>query len=203
MAPDAGGSFGGGGSGSPADVAASRFDDVDKWESSLPEDQKKAVASWMRNGYKEMRNSDKTGAADEKLDSFKEAIKTAPLYNQPVHRGIRHKLDAKVGDEIDLHAISSFSTNPSVAKSFAVEDVDKGGYIPTSTKVTILSISSHKGAARLPMKSIGGRYETEAVMEKGRKFRVVRVEQTEIKRPGSRGKGPKKWKAQILHLEEV
>jgi len=205
MAPSTGGEGAGSGAGG-IEGKPERFSDNerDKWEASLSKEQKIAVNSWMMNGYKEMREADKDGTVSENLENFKKAIETAPLRRNEVHRGIRADLKAKVGDEIELNAMSSFSTNRAVAKDFAVGDPTTGKYVPKSRRVTIISVDKHQGAAVLPMKSVGGSYETEAVMEKGRTFRVMRVEiQTIKKQPGGRSGKKREWKATILHVEEV
>jgi len=174
-----------------------RFSGTEEWEKSLPENQKNAVRSWMFSGFSEMREADRTDKADEKLEAFKEAIKSAPLYEQDIHRGIRADVKVKVGDEMSLNAVSSFSTNSAVAKQFAIVDPLSGKTIPASRKLTILSVDKHHGGAKLPMKSVGGTYETEVVVDKNRKFKVSSIEPITIRR------GSKKWKGKVVHLTEL
>lgn len=176
--------------------ATSRFENLDQWQASLSKEQKSAVDDWMYRSYDEMRDLDKSGQSSEKLDNFKEALKTAPLYQSGLYRGIRADLKLKQGDYFSLSAISSFSTNRAVGKSFAVT-TPEGKPIPTSRKFTVLAIENHEGAPRIPVKSVGGTYETEAVFLKGTKFRVSKIEPLTIKRPG------KVYKGKIVYLEGV
>lgn len=180
-----------------------RFDDRDKWVKSLSKKEQSSLNSWMRNGYEWLRKEDKTEEGSEELTNLKSALSTAPLYHQSISKGIRADIKIKVGETIEMSALSSFSTNVAVAKEFAVK-TPGGKALPVSQKFTILKIDNHDGGPQLPMKSIAGTYETEVVMEKGRKFEVVSIEKQVIKRPSlGRGKPPRQYKGKVLSLREV
>lgn len=180
-----------------------RFGDLKSWTKSLNKDETNAINSWMRNGYKWLREADRAGEESQQLNHLKSALRTAPLYSGAVSRGIRMNLNLKVGDNLSMNALSSFSTNPAVAKALAVE-TPEGKSLPPSSRFTILRIEDHRGAVRLPMESVAGTYETEVLMEKGRSFEVIGVENHTIKRPSPRrGKPPRQYKGKILTLREV
>lgn len=193
---------GGGGGGDSGVKGTGRHDSTDSWEKSLTSEQKVAMNSWMDVGYEGIRGVDKGIVSSlpqykVNLDALKEALKTAPLYTAEIHRGIRMDVPCSIGDSIQMNAISSFSTNRAVAKGFAVTSSTTGKDISNKQKFTILSIVKHNGAPRLPMKAVGGTFEMEVVMEKGRTFKVTRIEKMEIKRPGG-----KVWKGKQVFLEE-
>lgn len=186
-----------------ADAASSgekRFSDREEWEKSLTPDQRNAVNSWMFSGYEGIRDADKGNPTDssykEKLGQLKAALATAPLYTSDIHRGIRADVKCSVGDKMKMSALSSFSTNRAIARTFSVQKPE-GGLTSPKQKFTVLSITSHKGAPTLPMKAVGGTYETEVVVEKTRSFRVTKIEKMEIKRPGG-----KVWHGKQVFLEE-
>ena len=178
-----------------------RFDDTENWVKSLDKDEMNSINSWMRDGYADLRNSDKQGEDSDRLDALRSALSTAPLYESPLSRGIRADLKIKPGGIITLSALSSFSTNVAVAKDFAIA-TPEGQRMPLGSKFTILKIEDHRGGAKLPFKSVGGTYETEVVMDKGRRFEVVSVENHTIKRASRKGKSSQ-YKGKILTLREV
>lgn len=181
-----------------------RAADVRELEANLTDDQKKAFGSWTRTGYEGMRKADKAGEFDYRLKPFNEILDKAPLYRQNVYRGIRHSIDLKPGDQFNCSALSSFSTNPAVAKSFCVQDPLTKKYASKNTQVTLFNIKNggKNGSPRIPDVKIGGKYETEIIVTKNRVFRVESVEEFTIKRSGKRGKPPIIWKGKQVNLIE-
>jgi len=195
------GEIGGSSSEGEAFLKEGRFSSLDEWEGSLNKEQRDSLQTWMYIAYAQMRDSDKRGDSEshwgKALGNLKQALSTAPIYTEELYRGIRADIKLSVGDKVSMSAISSFSTNIAVGKTFAVT-TPEGKLTSLSTKFTVLAVVKHSGAERLPRKPVKGTYETEAVFRKGREFKVASVEKMEIKRPGG-----KVWKGKKINLEEV
>lgn len=176
-----------------------RFNDPVKWVESLTEEQRNSISSWQLHGYQDIRQADRNSDNNKELENLKKALETAPLYEGSLHRGIRAKLDIKVGQKMQFNAISSFSTNRAVASEFAIADPETGAKAPKNIQFTMISIDDHKGSPELPRTAIGGIFETETVMFKDDVFEVTKIEPYEIKR----NSGKNKWKGQIVHLKEI
>jgi hypothetical protein len=158
-------------------ITGERFTDEHAWVKSLTEDQQKAITSWSRNGYKFIRQYEKTGHDVDgtyaaKAAALNEALKTAPVYEGAVARGLG-KLSisqaaelSKVGSTIKLEAASSFATNTGAAKQFAYEGTSK------SERFVVMRVAKNESAVKIRMASTR-QNEAEAISPKGTSYRVV------------------------------
>ena len=143
------------------------------WENGLSDAESNAVLEWRSQGFRGMRAADAGVPTDEanhkKLANLKSALDKAPFYEGELYRGVQvHALVAekftKVGSIVSDEALSSWSGNTSVGRSFAQIHRDKDASI-------LMVLKPGHGVARLITRSA----EMESLVPKGTKLRVTKV----------------------------
>jgi predicted kinase len=166
------------------------------WGKTLSDDQLSAIEDWSENGFTEMRAVDggilgsrpdkmRTMSSEtyihrrKQLADLRDAMRTAPRYEGTLYRGLRlppsvpdaaayfQQLTTK-GAEFQLESLSSWSHNKSVSQNQFSADVPGGLLVRISKSTRGVPINaeglSHFGAS-----------EGEVLLDKGGRYRVVKV----------------------------
>lgn len=163
-----------------------------EWRAKITPEQAYAIGDWSGNGYKVMRSAQvgaeknygaKLAAKNEvnkQVLRVESALHNAPRYKGNIHRGIRWDLEKHAypnfdeGDVFELEAISSFSTSPQTADSFAgIASVRSASHhVPVILHVD----DSYSGIDIKNLSHAGG--ENEILALRRAKFRVKRIIRT-------------------------
>lgn len=167
---------------SPGGAAAERHTNFNRWYASLTEEQQASLQGWVSSKYKDIRdyevnghdatwhffNAEEDGAKYSEVSKYlNAALDVAPLYKEPVYRGLRFLEDSVAkslstpGTVFDLKATSSFTARKEVAQKFIAADA--------TSKFVLLHLKNPKTAVAIGELS----QESEVVGRKGTQYKVV------------------------------
>jgi hypothetical protein len=151
-----------------------RFSSATAWRESLDKDQRNALQDWVSTRSTQLREADagRGTKSDEKiLNILKGSLKTSPLVESPIFRGIGVPVEARVGELFKQNAISSFTTKEKVAEAFSFGNGKGAGAF------TILEVREHFGHPGISERSKG---EAEVVVQKETSFVVTGIEKVTV-----------------------
>ena len=118
------------------------FDTLDEWKDNLSPDELDSIGFFTGTGYHSIRDlqrgvrvdrwsEDRIKNISDKVNNINDALEKAPKYKGTTYRGMRglnpeafDKFTGEVGEKIQFEAISSTSTEESIARNFSGYDRD-------------------------------------------------------------------------------
>ena len=160
-----------------------------EWRAGLKKEERDAIDFYTGDDEvaRDMREADRgkgTAMAKEKLKHLYSALDKAPVYPGKLARGFHCSEEEaksfKAGQTIEINSITSFTKSRAAAVSYAGYDMLET--TPYDGPSVIFEVADNKSGVDVSMLA-GYEFEQEALVKKGTKYKVVKVEEREETRP--------------------